>query len=44
MGRPPKRWCDEVGEDSNKMAIKDRQTIVRDHWEWGKIVLVTEVH
>lgn len=44
MRRPPKGWWDEVGEDSNKMGIEDRQVIVRDHWEWRKIELVTEVH
>jgi len=43
MGRPHKRWWDEVGKDSNKMGIKDRQAMVRDHWEWRKTVLVTEV-
>jgi len=40
MERPHKRWWDEVREDSNKMGIKDRQAMVRDHWEWRKIVLL----
>jgi hypothetical protein len=44
MGSPHKRWCDEAGEDSNKMGINERQAMVRDHWEWRKTVLVTEVH
>jgi len=44
MARPHKRWWDEVGEDSNKMSIKDRQAMVRDHWEWRKFVLATKVH
>jgi len=44
MGRPHKRWWDEVGEDSNKTGIKDRQAMVRDHWEWRKTVVVAEVH
>jgi hypothetical protein len=37
MGRPHKRWWNEVGEDSNKMSNKDRQAMVRYHWEWRKL-------
>ena len=44
MGRPHKRLWDKVGEDSNKMGIKDRKAMVRDNWGWRKIVLVTKVN
>jgi hypothetical protein len=38
VGGSHKRWRDEVGKDSNKMGIKDRRAMVRDHWEWRKTV------
>jgi len=39
--RPCKRWRGKIQEDLNAVRIKK---LVRDHWEWRKIVLEAKVH
>jgi len=41
--RPCKRWRGKVQEDVNVTRIKKKK-LLRDHWEWRKIVLEAKVH
>jgi hypothetical protein len=39
IGRPRKRWREEVEGDLNIMDIKNRQATSRGRWKWRKIFL-----
>jgi hypothetical protein len=44
IGRPRKRWKDEVEDDLNIMGIKNGREAAKDRRKWKKIVLQARVH
>jgi hypothetical protein len=44
IGRPRKRWREEVEGDLNIMEIKNWQATSRGRWDRRKIVLDAKVH